>query len=57
MVLSKIRSYLIKGLSSLILIIPVALLLAELAYLERGYIAIGGEWLITLIIFIWEVSK
>ena len=53
MIISKIKTYLIKIWTSLIFIIPVALLLAELAYLERGYIAAGGEWLFILILLIW----
>ncbi len=53
----KIKSYLVQALEktllSLIFTIPIALILIELAYRERGYWAIGGEWFITLMIFIW----
>ncbi|NMB08196.1 MAG: hypothetical protein GX981_07430 [Tissierellia bacterium] len=53
----KLKNYLVqaleKALFSLILTIPIALILIELAYKERGYWAIGGEWLFTLFLFIW----
>jgi len=57
----KLKNYLVqaleKALFSLILTIPIALILIELAYKERGYWAIGGEWLITLVIFVWRCKR
>ena len=59
--IKKLKNYLVqaleKALFSLILTIPIALILIELAYKERGYWAIGGEWLITLVIFIWRCKR
>lgn len=53
MIISKIKTYLIKIWMSLLLAIPLALLLIQLAYLERGYWGIGGEWLFITILLIW----
>lgn len=40
-----------RAITSLLITLPLALVAARAAYLERGYFALGGEWIMTIMMF------
>ena len=47
----RIKDSIERSITAFLITLPLALAATRAAYLERGYFALGGEWIMTIMIF------